>query len=70
MRVPNAARRRHCVAIRPCAGLITSGLLLLMVAITSIDEFRALFKGDAEFAVIYPRPPSDFAARDKGNHQI
>ena len=32
-----------------------------MVAIISIDEFRALFKGDVEFAVIDPRPQADFA---------
>jgi hypothetical protein len=51
-KLPNVARRCPCVAIRACAGLITSGLLLRMVAIISIDEFRALFKGDAEFAVI------------------
>ena len=69
-KLPNVVRRRHCVAIRACVGLITSGLLLLMVAITSIDEFRALFKGDAVFAVIDPRPQADFAAWDKGNHQI
>jgi len=41
-----------------------------MVAIISIDEFRALFKGDAEFAVIDARPQADFAAWDKGRHQI
>jgi len=41
-----------------------------MVAIISIDEFRALFKGDTEFALIDPRPQADFAARDNGNHQI
>ena len=69
-RLPNVQRRRHCVAIRACAGLITSGLLLRMVAIISIDEFRALFKGDAEFAVIDPRPQADFAAWDKGKHQL
>ena len=31
-----------------------------MVAIISIDEFRALFKDDAEFAVIDPRLHVDF----------
>jgi hypothetical protein len=41
-----------------------------MVAIISIDEFRGLFKGDAEFAVIDPRPQADFAAWDKGKHQL
>ena len=41
-----------------------------MVAIISIDEFRALFKGDAEFAVIDPRLQADFAAWDKGKHQL
>jgi len=41
-----------------------------MVAIISIDEFRALFKDDAEFTVIDPRPQADFAARDNGNRQI
>jgi len=69
-KLPNVERRRHCAAIRACAELITSGLLLRMVAITSIDEFRALFNGDAEFAVIDPRPQADFAAWDKGKHQL
>ena len=36
------------VEIRACAGMITSGLLLAMVAIILIDGFRALFKDDTE----------------------
>ena len=69
-KLPNVARRCQCVAIPACAGLITSGLLLRMVAIISIDELRALFKGDVELAVIDPRPQADFAAWDKGKHQL
>jgi len=68
--LPNAARWRHGVAIRACAGLMTSGLLLLMVAITSINEFRRWFKGEAEFALIDPRLQADFVAGGKGNQQI
>jgi hypothetical protein len=69
-RLPNVARWCQRVAIPACAGLITNGLLLRMVAIISIDEFRTLFIGDAEFAVIDPRPQTDFAAWDKGKHQL
>ena len=47
--------------ILACTGTITNGLLPIMVGIISIDEFRALFKGDVEFAVIDPRTQSDFA---------
>jgi hypothetical protein len=61
-RLPNTTCRRHHATIRACAGIITSGLLLPMVAIISIDELRALFKDDAEFAVIDPRPHADFSA--------
>ncbi len=39
-----------------------SGLLTAMFANISIDEFRALFKGDVEFAVIDPRAATDFSA--------
>ena len=58
-----AAERAGCcrqVEIRACTGLITSGLLLVMVAIISIDKLRTQFKGDAEFAVIDPRAQADF----------
>lgn len=46
--------------ILACTGTITNGLLPVMVGIISIDEFRALFNGDAQFAVIDPRAQSDF----------
>jgi rhodanese-related sulfurtransferase len=41
--------------------MMTSGLLLVMVTSITIDAFRALFKSDAEFAVIDPRTQSDCA---------
>ena len=37
------------VGIHACTGMITSGLLLAMVAIILIDRFWALFKDDTEF---------------------
>jgi len=50
--------------------MITSGLLLPMVAIISIDEFRALFGDDAGFAVIDPELQVDLVASDEGNDQV
>jgi hypothetical protein len=38
------------VEICACMGMITSGLLLVMVTITSIDELRSLFQDDAKDA--------------------
>ena len=40
---------------------MTSGLLLVMASSITIDAFRALFEGDAEFAVIDPRTQADCA---------
>jgi hypothetical protein len=41
---------RQQVEIRACARMITSGLLLVMIWIISIDEFRVQFQGDAKDA--------------------
>ena len=61
---------RHRIMIRACAGMMTSGLLLPMVAIISIDEFQALSKDNAEFTAIDAQPQVDLAAADDGVKQV
>jgi hypothetical protein len=50
--------------------MMTSGLLLPMVAIISIDEFQALSIDNAEFTAIDAEPQVDLAASDDGIKQV
>ena len=50
LKVIGFPRWHQQVEIRACARVITSGLLLAMITITSIDELRVLFQGDAKDA--------------------
>jgi hypothetical protein len=50
LKVIGFSRWRQQIEIRACARMVTSGLLLVMVTTTSIDELRALFQDDAKDA--------------------
>ena len=68
--LPDVSCRHHHAGICPCVGIITSGLLQLMIAIISIEVFRSLSKYDAEFTAIDPAPPVGLAALDDGVDQL
>ena len=68
--LPDVSCRHNYAGICACAGFITSGLLLLMVANISIEGFRMLSRGDAKFAAIDPLPPVDLTVLDDGIEQI
>ena len=68
--LPDVSCRHNYAGICACAGFITSGLLLLMVALISIEGFRRQSKGDAKFTVIDRLPPVDLTAQDDGIDQL